>query len=325
MFYMKNQDKKLDMKDYKILRELDTDFRQSFSKIGKKVGLSKNSVAIRFEKLKPCMLHNITGINNEILGYTMVKIFYTFDFLNEKIENEIAKEIKKHKNILWAARFYGPYDLGICLFVDNIDDLINQVSSFDRKFSNKINKKEIQIIYKQTFFRNNFIHEKPILKKYEIKKTNKRIILSNIEKKILLELRYNPKVSLIEIAEKTGLYPKTISNRIKSLKKNGIIMGYFMTLDPVKFNFNSFKLLLQVQNLKKEDEFESYLASLKNVKYITKMLGLWDYELDCVYSTTMDLQKQIEEIKEKFPSILKKIAILSFGKRIATNKENFLE
>jgi hypothetical protein len=38
----------------------------------------------------------------------------------------------------------------------------------------------------------------------------------------------------------------------------------------------------------------------------------------------MDLQKQIEEIKEKFPNVLKKIAILNFGKRIATNKENFL-
>lgn len=321
---MENQDKKLDLKDYKILRELDTNFRQSFSEIGKKVGLSKNSVSLRFEKLKPYMLHNITGLDNEILGCTMVKVFYTFDFLNEKTEKEIANELKKHKNILWAARFYGSYDLCICLFVNNMDDLINQVSSFDKRFSNKINKKEIQIIFKQTFFRNNFVHEKPILKKYEIKKTDKKVKLINIEKRILLELRYNPRISLINLSEKTGLYPKTISNRIKSLEKNGVIMGYFMTLDPIKFNFNSFKLLFQVQNLKEDDKFESYLSSIKNIKYITKMLGLWDYELDCVYSTTMDLQKQIEEIKEKFPNVLKKIAILNFGKRIATNKENFL-
>lgn len=45
---------------------------------------------------------------------------------------------------------------------------------------------------------------------------------------------------------------------------------------------------------------------------------------DCVYKTIADLHRQIEIIKEKFPKIIKKVSILSFGKRIVTNKENFL-
>ncbi len=94
-------------KDYAILRELDINFRQSFSAIGKKVKLSKNSVAIRFERLKDLMLHNVTGINNELIGQTMVKVYYSFDFYDEKTERKIIEYIQNNSNIMWAARMYG--------------------------------------------------------------------------------------------------------------------------------------------------------------------------------------------------------------------------
>ena len=65
----------IDKKDYEILRILDENFRSPFSHIAKRVGLSKNSVALRFHKLKDLMLHNTTGINNKLLGYNLVKVF----------------------------------------------------------------------------------------------------------------------------------------------------------------------------------------------------------------------------------------------------------
>ena len=315
---------KLDKKDLKILRELDMDYRQSFSKIARKVGLSKNSINLRFKGLQDYISHIITGINNEILGYTMVKVFYSFDFYNEKIEREIISEIKRHKNMLWAAKFYGQYDLCICLLVNNINDMICQINSFNNRFAKKINKKEIQIIYKQFLFRNNFLHEEPIAKRYFITKTNNNLVLSDTEKKILSLIRYDPKIPIIEIAKKIKINPKTVKNRIGYLEKTNVIMGYFMAIKTTKFNFDNFKLLIQVQREDSSQEFENYISSIKNVTYITKMLGLWDYEIDMKYQSITDLQKQLELIKEKFPNVIKKVVILSFGKRIATNKENFL-
>ncbi|MFH1308346.1 MAG: Lrp/AsnC family transcriptional regulator [archaeon] len=315
---------KLDAKDYAILKEIDINFRQSFSKIGKKVRLSKNSVALRFEKLKEYMLHNATGLNNEILGYTMVKVYYTFDFYDEQTENEVIREVKKYKNILWAARFYGIYDLCVCFLVNNFDDLIFQESEFNRKFAGKINQKDMQIIFKQVYFRHSFIHEKPIHNMYEIFKKGKKISLNDTDKKILLVLRYNPRMNVVDIAKETHLSPKTVSARMRELEKDGVITGYFLTLDLRKFKYNTFKLLFQVQNLKKTSEFENYIMSNKNVRYITKMLGLWDYEVDFVYPSISQLQEELELMKQKFPNTLRKIAILSFGKRIVTNKENFL-
>jgi hypothetical protein len=54
------------------------------------------------------------------------------------------------------------------------------------------------------------------------------------------------------------------------------------------------------------------------------MMGSWDYELDLIYPNVAELQKQIEIMKEKFPNVIGKVEILSVGRRIITNRENFL-
>ena len=315
------EDNKLDARDYSILRELDANFRQSFSKIGKKVGLSKNSVALRFEKLKEYIHHDITCADEELLGYSMVRIYYSLDFYNDALEKEIINEVKKHKNIIWAARLYGDYDLAVCLLVDNLNDLIFQIIKFDERFSSKINQKEILVVYERQYFRNNFIHKTPIDETCVISKTSKKMSLSDVERKILSLIGLNSRISIVEIARKTRLSPRTVSTKLKLMEKNKIIKGYFMTLNANKFNFDTFKLLIQVQNPKKTEEFEKYFASLKNTRYILKMLGSWDYEVDMMYHNITELQHQIEVMKEKFPSFFKRIKIISFGKRITSNKE----
>ena len=319
----KQNNVKLDAKDYEILKELDSNFRQSFSKIGKKVRLSKNSVSLRFEKLKEYTLHNMTGLNNEIMGYTLIKVFYSFDFYNESIEKAITEEVNKNKNIMWAARYYGTYDVGICLMIKNIDEIISQVDSFDNRFAQKINKKEIQIIYRHFYFRYNFLHETPIGYVSKIYYDEKEVILTKLDKGIIHYLLYNPRINVTNIASSLRVSTKTVSNRIKHLEKSKVIMGYFMTVDVTKFKHNSFKLLVQLQNPKQSKELETYLCSLKNIKYLAKMLGMWDYEIDFIYPNMTDLQNQIELIKVKFPNLIKRIELMSFKNRIATNKKDF--
>jgi DNA-binding Lrp family transcriptional regulator len=315
---------KLDSKDYDILRELDKDFRQSFSKIGKSVKLSKNSISLRFDKLQEYMLHNTTGINNKKLGYTDVRVYYEFDFLNESTEKAIVKELKKYKHVSWAARFYGVYDLGIGFWIKELDQFIEEMGRFNEKFANKIISKEIQIGYKQYHYRYNFIHKEPINNFQKIESKEDFVELTKVEKSILKMVRLNPRINLVDISSETGYSLKTISDKLKLLKEKGIITGYFMTLDPIKFNHNTFKLLIQLRNEKFDRELEEYLGTLKNVKIIFKMSGSWDYEIDFIYPSIRELQNEIENLKQKFPMVVRKFAILSFSRRILTNEYGFL-
>jgi DNA-binding Lrp family transcriptional regulator len=254
-----------------------------------------------------------------------VKVYYSFNLYNESVERAIIEEVKRNKNIRWAERFYGIYDVGIGLMVRNIDEVISQVKSFDERFANKINKKEIEIIYSQNYFRYNFMHSVPLSWVSKIGYQEKEAKITSLDKKILHYFLYDPRANVVDIANHLRVSAKTISNRRKYLEKEGVIMGYFITLDVTKFKHNQFKLLVQVQNNKNTAEFEQYIFSLKNIKHMAKSIGMWDYELDFIYPNMTELQDQIELIKEKFPSFIKKIEIVSFRNRIATNKKYFFE
>jgi len=314
----------IDKKDIEILRVLDDNFRISFSKIAKKVGLSKNSVGLRFRKLKDLMLHNNVGINNKSLGYTLVKIFYIIDSLDKSLEESIIRELKKSKQVVYAARHYGHYNLEIAMFVSNFEEFISQINTFNKKISKNISNKEIEIIDKEFFFGNRFLFEKPTIKPRNIIVAGGKIELSNSDRKVLSILRSDPRISLLELAEKSSLNLKTVISRMKKLEKEGVITGYFMMLDYSKFNLSTFKLLIQVSNLINENLFENYISSIKNVKHFSRMLGPWDYEIDVIYYSILELQQQIELIKQNFLHQIKKIEIMSHGKRILTNQKGFL-
>lgn len=51
------------------------------------------------------------------------------------------------------------------------------------------------------------------------------------------------------------------------------------------------------------------------------MIGQWDYEIDFNYQNLTELQEEIELLKDKFPDVIKKIEVISLGKRILTNVE----
>lgn len=314
----------LDEKDMKILRILDSNFRMPFSRIAKKVGLSKNSVGLRFQRLKKLMSHNAVAINNQRLGYTLVKFFYIIDSFDSEKEEVIVRELKKLKQVIYAARHYGHYNLEIAMFVKNFWEINDQINILNKKISKMTENKEIEVISKEFFFENRFLFEKYSKKPRDIVSFTSETQITESDKKILSILRDNPRMTLLELSEKSSLNLKTVISRIKRLEREGIIIGYFMMLDYSKFNLSAFKLLIQVSNVIEEDLFEKYLCSIKNVKHFSRMLGPWDYEVDFFYSSVLELQQEIERLKQCFPNQIKKIEIISHGKRIFTNHKGFL-
>ena len=68
---------KIDMKDRKILYQLDINARQSISEIAKKVRLNKNTVKYRIERLERegLILNYYTIIDNSRLGYFSFRVY----------------------------------------------------------------------------------------------------------------------------------------------------------------------------------------------------------------------------------------------------------
>ena len=70
----------IDLKDRKILYELDLDCRQSNTHIGKKVGLKKDVVSYRIKRMQDeGVIRNFwTAINTFNLGYNVFRIYIAF-------------------------------------------------------------------------------------------------------------------------------------------------------------------------------------------------------------------------------------------------------
>ena len=88
---------KIDLKDRKILFELDKNARISYAQIGKKVGLSTEVVHYRIKRFeeKGIITNYHTSINFCKLGLTHFKICLKFNGIDLKTEENYYKKIKQ--------------------------------------------------------------------------------------------------------------------------------------------------------------------------------------------------------------------------------------
>jgi Lrp/AsnC family leucine-responsive transcriptional regulator len=74
----------IDLKDRKILYELDLDARQSLTQIGKKVGLKKDVVSYRIKRMQDeGIIKNFwAAIDTFKLGYQVYRIYINFQYVS---------------------------------------------------------------------------------------------------------------------------------------------------------------------------------------------------------------------------------------------------
>lgn len=113
--------KKIDLKNRKILYELDLDSRQSFRSIGRKVGLSKDIVASRVKKLQEegIIKGFFTVINTFILGYDVFRIYINFQYVSSNVKNEIIQYFVNCKNVFVVTTSKGDIDLSVIFWVQD--------------------------------------------------------------------------------------------------------------------------------------------------------------------------------------------------------------
>src|SRR4030042_4038990 len=93
----------IDLKDRKILYELDLNCRQSNTQIGKKVGLKKDVVSYRIKRMQDegIIRNFLTAINTFKLGYQVYRIYINFQYVNSQIKERIIQHFIDYKNA-WA-------------------------------------------------------------------------------------------------------------------------------------------------------------------------------------------------------------------------------
>lgn len=302
-------EEKLDLKDRKILAELDFNARETISKIAKKVRISKEVTLYRIKKLEEEKIirdyHAV--INNSKLGNYYSRLLIKFQNLDKTTEERIIKYCKENPKVGYYGRLDGRWDMGIGYWPEDLFEFEQFIDGFVYKFGKYILEKDIAFGLHVFQLPYRVLYNSDIFKEFETGGKTDQPKLDDIDKKLLILLTKNARANLQELGKKVGLSWKAAHYRIKKLEKNKVIIGYRTNIDYKKLGYNNIKILLYLKNLTKEQENEllSYLKLLKSSIWIIKFIGKSDLEFEVLVRNREEFFNIMTELREKFRNIIR--------------------
>lgn len=296
----------LDLKDRKILYQLDLNARQSNTQIAKKVGLSKDVVNYRIKRLeeKGFVKGFYTVIDFYKIGYLSIRAYVKLISTPQEKEQEIFEYLVRDPNTFFIVKIDGPFDIGIGTLVKSIYEFENFYTKVKEKFKGYIGKEQIAIFTKGYHFHRAYLLNKKsdeVIAEYLGSKTT-----ASYDKKdtdILKLLAKNARLPLLEIAEKLKIPATTCAFRIKQLEKKKIIQAYRCIFDFEKYGYEYYKVDLTLDDTSRLEEFRAYAHLHPNILYIDQTIGGSDFEFDVEVKNKAQFLQIMEELKAKFPEI----------------------
>jgi Lrp/AsnC family transcriptional regulator for asnA, asnC and gidA len=316
----------LDSKDHKIIYHLFLNSRESFSAIGKKVGLPKTVVKYRIDRLvKEKIIQNFNAMIDVFkLGYTVYRLNFVFQYASPEKENEIIDYFKNYKNTWSASSAKGRYDFTTTILIKNQNEFYSfyeETLKRYRYFLKEINFSQLyeKFGYKHAtlFSESNHTDEKA----YEYRFTGQTIEIDNVDYKILSILSKNSRTPSIDIAKKINITSTTVLNRIKKLIELSIIQRYSVTIDMNKLGYKTFNVNLSLRNYDKKKYIIRYLSNIPFIWEVHKAVGGCDLELSVFTLNFEHFHKLMEDIRNKFPDDITNYDYLYVTK---IHKTNFL-
>lgn len=299
----------LDLKDRKILFELDLDARQPLSDLAKKVGLSKQVVSYRINNLvKNNVIEGFYSILNIAkLGYMYCRLFFKFHNASAEKQKEIIEYGINHPKIGWIAELDGDWDLALVAWARDILEVREIIDEIDSKFGEYFQKKYSTIATHVHHFQHKFLMDKRDSRELVIGGKLETPDIDELDYKIIGLLTRNGRASLLEIAEKLAASPKVIAYRMKNLMKKGVILGFRAKINHKLLGYTHYKIFLMLKNTTKEKiaNFHYYLKTNRNVIYITRAIGKSDFEFEAMTKTNEEFHDLMTEIRFKFADLIK--------------------
>ena len=298
-------DEKLDLKDKKILFELEKNARQSNSQIAKVVGLSKDAVGYRINQIeKRGILSGYrTLIDFSKLGYTLNRILFKFIDINDKTLLELISYLKKEENVWLIGVNEGEWDFAFGFLSTNNVEFYEFYERLMLKFRKIIETNLIsQLIKYDEVNRNYLLNIKPQVREKIIFNTQQSNI-DEIDFKILNLISKNARVKLIELADKLKLSSMLIHQRIKKLEKKKIIYGYKADLNVLALGRDYYGIKMNLSNYSQKEEILKEIYSIIEMTAVLYHVGGYDIEFDLELENTKRFHEIINSLRNKFSTI----------------------
>lgn len=298
---------KLDVKDKKILSELDMNARIPLSRLAKKVRLSRDVVNYRIKRLekKGVIEGYYTIVDTTNLGLIYCRTFFKYRKITKEVEKDIFDYCKKNKYITWIINAEGKYNLSIMITAKGLDIIEETYDDIISRFGNYLQNPYISIGLRIWHSKHNYLYG-TLDKDEKIFGGNKIVKIDKTDKKILEIISNNARLSLIEISKRVHCTPKVINYRIKRLEKEKVILAFRAKINSRLLGYDQYKIFLTLQNYTKENRIKliTFLRNHPNIFYITKPMGMHNLEFEMMVKNMNELHEKLIDIKSQFNEII---------------------
>lgn len=298
----------LDQIDKNILFELDRNARRSIKDIAKILKLKRDTAAYRVKQLEQNKI--ITGyytvIDYSKLGYILVRLYIKFQDTTLEIEQSMINDLISSKSNFTVYKTEGDWDIALGFLVKSLDEFNNYYLTFKENYKKFIHSQNTTIFLDYIhYFRNYLVEDKlKDYSSYSIGKSQK-IDFDSTDIQILKLIAANAKINLLDLAKKLNLTSMAISYRIKQLEKKKVILGYRALIDYSKFGYEYYKIDLDIEDTTKLKQLQSFAKQHPNILFEDRTIGGSDFEFDAELKNYDEFYGLIEEIKRKFPGLVR--------------------
>lgn len=303
---------KLDVKDRRIIYELEANCRRSLNEIAKKVGLSKQALHYRIERLvrEGAIIQFIADIDYSKLGYVNHEVWMQFGEITREQKNQLIGFLKTHPNIRWLASCGGKFDLAMAIMAEEVVSFSNILNDVLREHPGFVQNHFITVsravwTYPRTYLlggKESYHKGHLLFSGIPVKRD-----LDEKDRKILYLLSKNARVSTVELAKYVSLTPISVRARIKQLEKSGIIAGYKAIIQPNVVGIENYEILITTQNVSPDrlKEFHTYCQLNPYITFLLSIIGRWDLNIAFDAENGEHFQQIMTEIRSRFGLIIR--------------------
>ncbi|MBN1861108.1 MAG: Lrp/AsnC family transcriptional regulator [Candidatus Thermoplasmatota archaeon] len=302
---------KIDSKDREILYQLDLDSRQSFAKIGSKVGLSKTVVAYRINKLieNEIIKTFYTVVDAFKLGYISFRIYLVYQYMTQAKEKEIIDYFTSQKLTWWTISAEGRFDLALIMWVKDINDFYSFWDETLRRFRDYFMEQQFSVYIQLYTYRHSYLLDdvrKSDRTKFEITGGGVQVTIDELDFKLLRLIAPNARMPVKEIATRLDTTVSIVNYRIKKLIKEGVIQGFRTDVDFTKLGYQFFKADIDLKDYKQRGKIINYIKTNPHLIRIDKSVGISDLELEYHVHSLEEFHGIMKDLVNKFPDVIKK-------------------
>lgn len=314
---------KLDIKDKKILAELDWNARATNSEIAKKAGISKKGVEYRIKRMENngVILGYYPVINFEKLGFKINRMMFGLQFIGDETKRRMEIYIRSQRDIHWAVWCRGDFDLGIDVWSKSKKEFKETINKFLSKFGKYIKRRVFSTSIGFEQYPSSFILGKKDNRVAKINEETEIEEIDELDRNILKELSKNARLNSTEIARNINSNYKTVSNRIKSMESKGILLCTRAGINFEIIGRKWYKLRLKFYGdiTDAEKSARDYFKNKIETAYIVDYLGEEDFDVELIVKEEDALFKIIEEAQSHLKNSIKSYSYFSFEKNIKIN------